>query len=50
MQMIILNNPGMFGYKFYESRSNNSLSYGYHPHFTHIYHFLEERVGKNCYK
>ena len=21
----------MFGYKFYESRSNNSLIYGYHP-------------------
>ena len=47
--MIILNTPGMFGYKFYESRSNNS-SYGYHPNFTSTYHFLEERVVKNCYK
>ena len=40
----------MFGYKFYESRSNNSLSYDYHPNFTSIYNFLEERVVKNCYK
>ena len=45
--MIILNTPGMFGYKFYESRSNNSLRYGYHPNFISIYHFLEERVVKN---
>ena len=48
--MIILNIPVMFGYKFYESRSNNSLSYGYHPNFTSIYHFLEERVVGNYYK
>ena len=36
----------MFGYKFYESRSNNSLSFGYHPNFTSIYHFLGESVVK----
>ena len=34
----------MFGYKFYESRSIITLSYGYHPNFTSINHFLEERV------
>ena len=47
IQMIILNTPGMFGYKFDESRSYNSISYGYHPNFTSIYHFLEKRVVKN---
>ena len=26
------------------------ISYGYHPNFTSIYHFLEERVVKNLYK
>ena len=38
------------GYKFYESRSNDSLSYGYHPRFIPSYHFWEERVVKNWYK
>ena len=36
----------MFRYQFYESRLNNLLSYGYYPHFTHIYHFWEKRVVK----
>ena len=40
----------MFEYKFYESRSNNSLIYGYHPNFTSIYHFFGEKVVKNWYK
>ena len=33
----------MFGYKFYEYRSNNSLSYGYHPQF---YFYLPLFGGK----
>ena len=45
IKMIILNTPGMSGYKLYESKSNNSLSYGYHPIFTSIYHFFGGKGG-----
>ena len=44
--MIILNTPGKFGYEFYKTRSNNSLSHGYHLYFTPIHNVWEERVVK----